>query len=169
MATVNVHVGTNVAVTDRACVIDTVQLPVPVHAPDQPVNALDPDAVAVNVTDVASSNDAEHVAPQLIPAGLDEIEPDPDPAVTAVNVHVGTNVAVTDRACVIDTTHDPEPVHAPLQPEKTEPVPAVAVNVTAVASLNDAEHVAPQLIPLGLDDTEPLPVPAVVKIGRAHV
>jgi hypothetical protein len=40
----------NVAVTDRAAVIDTVQLPVPLHAPLQPANVDPLDAAAVNVT-----------------------------------------------------------------------------------------------------------------------
>ena len=41
----------NVAVTVRACVIDTVQLPVPVHAPLQPANVELLAAVAVSVTE----------------------------------------------------------------------------------------------------------------------
>lgn len=41
-------------------------------------------------------------------------------------------VAVTDRACVIDTTHAPVPVHAPDQPVNVDPRAALAVNVTEV-------------------------------------
>ena len=41
-------------------------------------------------------------------------------------------VAVTFRATVIDNTHDPVPVHAPLQPANVEPVAAAAVSVTDV-------------------------------------
>jgi hypothetical protein len=40
----------NVAVTARACVIVTVQVPVPEHAPVQPVNVVFAPGVAVNVT-----------------------------------------------------------------------------------------------------------------------
>jgi hypothetical protein len=43
---------TNVAVTLRAWIIDTTQLPVPEQAPDQPVNVDPAEADAVNVTDV---------------------------------------------------------------------------------------------------------------------
>jgi hypothetical protein len=42
----------NVAVTERAAVIDTVQVPVPLHAPLQPANVAPLAAVAVSVTDV---------------------------------------------------------------------------------------------------------------------
>ncbi len=42
----------NVAVTARAAVIDTVQVPVPVHAPLQPANVEPLVAAAVNVTEV---------------------------------------------------------------------------------------------------------------------
>jgi len=42
----------NVAVTERACVIDTEQLPVPLHAPLQPLKVFPPVGVAVSVTDV---------------------------------------------------------------------------------------------------------------------
>ena len=40
----------NVAVTARACVIVTVHVPLPVHAPDQPVNVVFAPGVAVSVT-----------------------------------------------------------------------------------------------------------------------
>jgi hypothetical protein len=45
-------IGWNVAVTDRAAVIDTVQELVPVQAPDQPVKVLVDEGVAVSVTEV---------------------------------------------------------------------------------------------------------------------
>ena len=41
-----------VAVTDRAAVIETIQEPVPVQAPDQPVNIEPVDGVAVSVSTV---------------------------------------------------------------------------------------------------------------------
>jgi hypothetical protein len=45
----------NVAVTDFADVIDTVQVPVPVHAPDHPLNVDTPSAAAVSTTVVPES------------------------------------------------------------------------------------------------------------------
>ena len=42
------------------------------------------------------------------------------------------NVAVTARACVIDTVQVPVPEQAPLQPAKLAPLPAAAVSVTEV-------------------------------------
>ena len=41
-------------------------------------------------------------------------------------------MAVTDRACVIETVQVPVPVHAPLQPENTELLAGAAVSVTDV-------------------------------------
>ena len=49
---VPVLVVLKVAVTARAAVIETVQVPVPVHAPLQPVNVAPLAAAAVRVTDV---------------------------------------------------------------------------------------------------------------------
>jgi hypothetical protein len=45
---------------------------------------------------------------------------------------VVVNDAVTDRAWVIDTTHEPEPEHAPDQAENVDPAAGTAVNVTDV-------------------------------------
>ena len=47
----------------------------------------------------------------------------------------------------------------PLQPWKVEPLAGVAVRVTCVPLSKEAEQVAPQLIPVGLEVTVPLPVP----------
>ena len=41
-------------------------------------------------------------------------------------------VAVTDRACVMDTAHVPVPEQAPLQPPKVDPPAAAAVTATSV-------------------------------------
>ena len=45
------------------------------------------------------------------------------------------NVAVTERAAVIDTLQAPVPAQAPAQPAKTEPGEAVGVSATDVPSL----------------------------------
>jgi hypothetical protein len=55
----------------------TLQLPVPLHAPDQPVN-IEPEAgVAVKVTLLLVVNWLMQVAPQLMPAGVLVIVPVP--------------------------------------------------------------------------------------------
>ncbi len=99
----------NVADTVRACVIDTVQVPVPEQAPDQPAKVLPVAGVAVSVTlvpCVKSAVSEPHVLPQLMPDGLLVTEPLPVPLLVTVRVlGVRSNVAVTDRACVIDTVH----------------------------------------------------------------
>jgi hypothetical protein len=52
------------------------------------------------------------------------------------------------------------PLHpTPDQPAKAEPVPTVSVSVTCVPALKLALHVVGQLIPEGLLDTVPVPVP----------
>ena len=80
----------NVAVTLRATVMLTRQLPVPLQAPLQPVKVEPAEAVAVNVTDVPDTKDAVQVAPQAIPAGADNTVPDPVPVfVTVTGEDVG--------------------------------------------------------------------------------
>ena len=72
----------NVAVTYRAWDIDTTHAPVPVHAPDHPVN-VDPAAgVAVKVTDVPEVYASLQSVPQLMPVGVLVTVPEPDPAFT---------------------------------------------------------------------------------------
>ena len=73
-----------VAVTFCAEFIVTVHVPVPEHAPDQPVNVELASAVAVSVTEAPEAYDAEQVEPQLIPAGEDATEPVPVPVLFTV-------------------------------------------------------------------------------------
>jgi hypothetical protein len=56
----------------------------------------------------------------------------------------------------------PVPVQAPLQPEKVEPLAAVAVKARVAPPVKVALQTLPQLIPLGLVTTVPFPVPAFV-------
>jgi len=74
-------------------------------------------------------------------------------------------VAVTARAAVIETEHDPVPVQAPLQPVNVDPVADAAVKVTVVPLANDVAHVVPQEIPVGELVTVPLPVPDLVTVS----
>jgi hypothetical protein len=79
-----------------------------------------------------------------------------------------SNAAVTLRAAVMLTVHDPlDPEHAPLQPAKLDPAVAVAVSVTLVAYGKLAVHADPHAMPAGALATEPppLPVSATVSAG----
>jgi len=73
------------AVTEAFAASVTLQLPVPVHAPDQPANAEVELGAADSVTAVPLAKLAVHVDPQLMPAGLLVIVPPPAPALCAVN------------------------------------------------------------------------------------
>src|SRR6266403_1714391 len=125
-----------VAVTDCAPLIVTVQEPVPVQPPLQPVKVEPAAGAAVRVTTVPVVKEVEHVAPQEMPAGA------------------------------LATVQLPVPEHPlPLQPVNVEPAAAAAVNVTEVPLVNDAEQVAPQEIPAGLLVTVPLPAPALETVS----
>jgi len=93
-------------------------------------------------------------------------EPDPVPLLETERVSViSVNCAVTEVAPVTDTTHVPVPAHPPPDhPVKLEPVEGVAVRVTEVPKVKVVEHVAPQVIPAGLEDTDPEPVPPVATV-----
>jgi hypothetical protein len=82
---------------------------------------------------------------------------------TAKDVHVAwlaEKVATTLRAAVICTVHVcPDDVAQPLQLENEAPEEGCAVSTTEVPDEKLAEQEAPQLIPVGLLVTVPLPVP----------
>ena len=76
------------------------------------------------------------------------------------------NVAVTVVAPLSVTVQVPVPEQPPpLQPVKVEPAVGAAVNVTAVPLANAAEHVGPQVIPVGLLVTVPVPAPVLVTVS----
>jgi hypothetical protein len=75
-----------IAVTDWALDMLMVQVPVPEHAPVQPVNLEVPDCDAVSVTLCPAAYLAEHVLPQLIPDGALVTVPEPVPAFTTVSL-----------------------------------------------------------------------------------
>ena len=96
------------------------QVPEPVHAPDQPVNTLVDVGVAVRVTDIPDANGALQVVPQLMPVGLDVTVPEPVPDRVTASMKRGWNVALTDWSADIDTVQVAlVPVQAPDQPVKT--------------------------------------------------
>jgi hypothetical protein len=75
----------------------------------------------------------------------------------------GSKLAVTERAASIVTLQvAAEPEQSPDQPAKTEPREAVAVSVTPLPSAKSALQAGAQLIPAGLEETEPEPAPASV-------
>ena len=124
--------GTNVAVTDRDEFMVMEQPPVPLQAPDQPMNA-DVLELANTETTVPWLNIAEHVVPQSIPAGLDVTVPIPAPDLPTDKVRSrSVNVAVTLLAAVIETVQGVVPMQTPPDhPVNVEPVLGDAVNVTS--------------------------------------
>ena len=54
---------------------------------------------------------------------------------------------------------EPVPEQAPLQPVKAEPAAGLAARLTTAPDPNVAEQLVPQLIPTGVLDTVPVPVP----------
>lgn len=151
----------NTAFTEAAAVIVTVHVPVPEHPPPlHPPNVAAPVGAAVKVTVVPWPYTSLQSAPHEMPAGDEVTVPEPVPDFVVVNVYVfSVNAAFTLAAAVIDTVQVPVPVQAPLQPENVEPADGDTVSVTLVPWVYDAEQVAPQEMPAGDDDTEPLPVP----------
>jgi hypothetical protein len=87
-----------VAVTLLAAFIVTLQAPLPVQAPDQPLKSEVAAGVAVRFTTAPFVNEAEHVAPQEMPPGLLVTVPLPAPAFDTVRVEpFETPVPVTSR------------------------------------------------------------------------
>jgi hypothetical protein len=155
-----------------AAVIDTRQVSVvPVHPPDHPVKVESVAGVAIRVTLVPESKEAEHLGPQSMEAGVsdDVTVPSPVPAVCTVSENCCTlNVAVTVFAAVIETVHlagEPSGLGQFVdQPSKTESGSADAARVTLLPDAKEATHASPQLIPAGSDVTEPPPAPALVTV-----
>ena len=132
------------------------QLPVPVQAPLQPLNTEPAAGAAARLTTVPELKVEEHVAPQVMPAGVLVTAPVPVPAKETPRVNSGAKLADTDVSAESDTVQVPVPVQAePLQPVKTNPAAAAGVRVTAVPLLNELEQVAPQAMPAGFEVTDP--------------
>src|SRR6058998_3905639 len=160
-------VNAKVAVTEVAAVMVTVQVPVPVQPPLQPVKVEPAAGTAVSVTAVPLVKVAAQVALQEMPAGALVTVPLPVPLGLTVNVKVcSAKVAVTVVAAPSVTRHVPVPEQLPpLQPAKVEPAAGAAVSVTAVPLANAAAQVVPQATPAGALVTVPLPTPALVTVS----
>ena len=157
-----------VAVTDDAAERVTLQVLVPLHAPDHPAKLAPASGIAVSTMAVPLAKFALHVVPQSIPAGLLVTEPVPVPVFCTVSAKfvtgAGLNVAVTDALAESVTLQPDVPLHAPDQPANVEPEFGVALNATAVAPAKVALHVDPQLMPAGELLTLPVPPPAFVTV-----
>jgi hypothetical protein len=90
----------------------------------------------------------------------------PLPVTVTLNVLSGPKVALTLSGEFRVNEHVPLPLHAPLQPEKADAAPGVAVNVTWVPLANWAEQTpVVQLMPAGEEVTVPEPAPAIVTMS----
>jgi hypothetical protein len=125
------RISVKVAVAERAWLMVTVHVLVPVHAPVQPAKREPVPGVAVRVTFVPYAKLLEQALPHEIASGLEVTLPDPfPPARTVSNSGMRLRVALTDCAWFMVTAQVPVPVHAPVQPTKTEPVAGLAVRMT---------------------------------------
>jgi len=166
--------SSKVAVTVVALLMVTLQGSVPTQpaTPDHPVNVDPGDAVAVRSTLEPTLKLALQVAPQLIPAGVEATEPVPVPARATVRAACATlklAVAVVAPFSVnVQAAPELPPAHeTPVQPAKVEPGDVAAVSVTLEPTLKLVLHVAPQLMPAGLDVTVPLPAPDLRTVSCA--
>jgi hypothetical protein len=162
----------NVAVTAVFAFIVTVQLAVPVQAPDQPANVDPVPGVAVRVTLEPTENEALQVDPQSIPPG--ELVTDPLPVPASETLRSGgaaaaVNVAVAEVFAESETTQEPVPEQAPDHPAKVEPAAGAAVSVTVVPLSKFAVQVLPQLIPEGVLVTVPEPSPLACTVSCTEV
>lgn len=156
-----------VAATDVVLLSVTVHAPVPEQAPDQPAKLELAAALAESLTLDPGGKLAVHDCPQLIPAGLLVITPDPGPVTeTARDALVGVEKAAPTIMSLLRTTmHLPVPEQAPDQPENVSLAAGVAVRVTEVPAPKDALQVGPQLIPAGALVMVPEPVAETARLN----
>jgi hypothetical protein len=74
----------------------TVQAPVPEQAPPQPAKTEPGEGLWDKVTTVPETKLAEQVPPQLMPAGLDVIDPDPLPVLLTLRGNEGGGAVPTE-------------------------------------------------------------------------
>lgn len=162
-----------VAVTVCVALKVTVQAPVPVQSPPQPAKVEPMPAAAANVTAVPSGKVVAQVAPQVMPEGVEVIAPVPLPNVLTVSTCavplLSVKMALTFVAAVTKTVQAPVPEHAPPQPPKVDPLEAAAVSVTWVPWSYEAEQVAPQSMPAGVEVTAPAPLPVLLTVSTSDV
>jgi hypothetical protein len=155
---------------DAAVMLSNAVASVPLQLPDHPANVDPLAAVAVSVTLVPDTNEAEHVVPQMMPVGDEVTLPLPVPNLVTCSVYeanvASVNVAVHEALAVsVTLVVAPVPVHAPDQPVKVAPNAGLAVIATVLPDANDALQVLPQLMPVGEEVTDPAPVPALTTVN----
>src|SRR2546425_322156 len=114
-----------------------------------------------------------------MPPGLEVTVPRPVPDLLTPRANLTGAVAVrlgvvvfgepAEVPVIVTMQLEPETLShpAPVQPGKVEPVAGKALSVTVVPLANEAVapgQAAPQLIPVGLEVTVPLPVPVLVTV-----
>ncbi len=161
--TESVNSCVKVADTLFAALMVTMQLPVPLQAPPQPVNVQPLAGVSFSVTCVPLPKFALQVEPQLMPVG--ELVTVPLPVSLTESVNSCVNVADTLSAALMVTMQLPVPLQAPLQPVKVPPLAGVAVRVTCDPPVKLALQVEPQLIPAGVLATVPLPFTLTLSVA----
>jgi hypothetical protein len=148
-------VAAKVATAVVAALALKLQPPVPVQGPLQPVNVEPLAGVAVRLTAVPEATltvwVVVHVLPHASPVTLLVTLPDPVPCLDTDTLTEAfgldkENWALTDRACVMLTEQVPDPLQAPLQPVKTEPLTGVAARVTVELAPRRALQALPQEI-----------------------
>ncbi len=153
----------NVAVTLRAWSIVTLQAPVPLQSPLQPVKVEFKPTLAVRSTEVPCANVSPHVPGQLIAPGLEVTRPLPFPAgVTVSSRCARSNCAFTVCAASIGTVQSPVSEQVgQSQPMNADVGSGAACRTTDVPWLKSNAHVAPQSTPKEGERlvTVPVPVP----------
>ena len=157
--------GMNVALTDWAEVIGTVQVPLEfVQAPLHPANTEPAAALGVSTTDVPLLKFAVQVAPQLIPTGAEVTVPEPAPLNETESAYCGGGTAAKfatieiagDEVTVV--WHVDVPLQEPPQVTNVYPGSGVAIKFTTVPAGNDVVHVPVQVVLAGELLIEPPPV-----------
>lgn len=116
----------------------------------------------MSVTLVPVAKLALHDDPQEMPAGDEVTCPLPFPLRATLRVceAAGWNVALTETLADMVTVHVSDvPAQSPAHPANTDPAAGEAVSVTLVPDAKLAVQVLPQLMPVGLDATDPAPAP----------
>jgi cell pole-organizing protein PopZ len=126
--------ASNVAVT-LASARRVIEHELPLHAPPNPVNRQPASGLGVRVIKVPSSNAAQQVEPQSIPAGDELTAPCPVRATLSACLPGGgggalANVAVTVRSVSSKTSQATAPLQEPPHPEKTAPASGAAPSCT---------------------------------------